>query len=57
MYNVLHPADSVEAGQESESCGDDNIYSIMADIILASEAPAASKSSLVYCREMKPYCP
>ncbi|CAO1604556.1 sporulation-specific protein 22 [Xanthoria calcicola] len=27
---------------ESESCGDDNIYSIMADIILASEAPAAT---------------
>lgn len=48
MYNVLHWVDLVEAGQESESCGDDNVYGIMADIILASEAPTEGKSSLVH---------
>ena len=49
MCNALFQVNSVEVGQESESCADKNVYNIMADITLASEAPTESKSSLIHC--------
>lgn len=37
---------AVETGQESEFCGDDDVYSVMADIALASQAPTEGRSIL-----------
>ena len=46
MCKTLLQVNFVEVGQESESCRDENVYNIMADITLASEAPTESKSTL-----------
>ncbi|KAL8672763.1 MAG: hypothetical protein Q9168_002789 [Polycauliona sp. 1 TL-2023] len=39
LKDLIDLANFVEADQESVTCADDNVYSIMVDIILASEAP------------------